>query len=87
MPPAVARQASVDTVHVHLGDRSYPIFIGAGLLERGELLRKHVPGKRVLVVTNETIAPLYLDRCAAQLLCKPSTQAVCNRVFRLVSRV
>ncbi|KIZ02321.1 3-dehydroquinate synthase [Monoraphidium neglectum] len=53
-------------VEVDLEDRSYPIYIGQGLLNRGELLRKHVPSKRVLVVTNETIAPLYLDR--AQLM-------------------
>lgn len=53
------------TVKVDLGDRSYPIYIGAGLLEHGELLRKHIPGKRVLIVTNETIAPLYLDKWVA----------------------
>ena len=46
----------------HLGDRADPIYIGPGLLEQGELLRKHIPGKRVLIVTNETIAPLYLDK-------------------------
>lgn len=49
-------------VEVDLGDRSYPIYIGTSLLDQGELLRKHVPGKRVLVVTNTTIAPLYLDK-------------------------
>lgn len=56
--------ASVDmkTVTVDLGDRSYPIYIGTDLLSQGELLRKHVPGKRVLIVTNETIAPLYLEK-------------------------
>lgn len=54
--------ASMKTVEVDLGDRSYPIYIGAGLLNQGELLRKHIPGKRVLIVTNETIAPLYLER-------------------------
>ncbi len=50
------------TVQVDLGDRSYPIYIGVGLLDHGELLRKHIPGKRVLIVTNETIAPLYLEK-------------------------
>ncbi len=53
---------------VSLGNRSYPIYIGNGLLqERGDLLRKHIPGKRVLIVTNETIAPLYLDKWVAGL--------------------
>lgn len=49
-------------VEVELGDRSYPIYIGRDLLSQGELLRRHIPGKRVLVITNETIAPLYLER-------------------------
>ena len=49
-------------MEVDLGDRSYPIYIGEGLLgDQGELLSKHVPGSRALIVTNETIAPLYLD--------------------------
>ncbi len=55
--------AAMETVEVDLGDRTYPIYIGRGLLEQGELLRRHVPGKRALIVTNETVGPLYLDRC------------------------
>jgi 3-dehydroquinate synthase len=61
-PPASAAPAAMKTVEVELGDRSYPIYIGAGLLQQGELLRKHIPGKRVLIVTNETVAPLYLEQ-------------------------
>ncbi|XP_078173266.1 3-dehydroquinate synthase [Carex rostrata] len=49
-------------VDVDLGNRSYPIYIGPGLLDEPELLQRHVHGKRVLVVTNTTIAPLYLDK-------------------------
>ncbi|CAN0918797.1 3-dehydroquinate synthase, chloroplastic [Linum grandiflorum] len=49
-------------VDVDLGNRSYPIYIGSGLLNQPELLQRHVHGKRVLVVTNDTVAPLYLDR-------------------------
>jgi 3-dehydroquinate synthase len=48
-------------LRVELGERSYPIFVGAGLLARGELLRRHLHGDSALVVTNETIAPLYLE--------------------------
>lgn len=55
------------TVEVDLGDRSYPIYIGSSLLDNGELIRRHVPGNTALVVTNETIAPLYLDRTVAAL--------------------
>ncbi|MEH6557517.1 MAG: 3-dehydroquinate synthase [Oceanicoccus sp.] len=51
----------MQTLNVDLGDRSYPIYIGEGLLSQAELLRQHVHGNQVLVVSNETIAPIYLD--------------------------
>jgi 3-dehydroquinate synthase len=53
---------SPTVVQVDLGNRSYPIYIGAGLLDQSQLLQRHVHGKRVLVVTNERVAPLYLDK-------------------------
>ena len=46
---------------VDLGERSYPIFIGAGLLGRGDLLRPYIGGRQVMVVTNKTLAPLFLN--------------------------
>jgi 3-dehydroquinate synthase len=46
---------------VELGDRSYPIYIGSGLLSQSGLFIKHIKSKQVVVVTNETIAPLYLN--------------------------
>ena len=49
------------TLNVDLGDRSYPIYIGTGLLGQAELLTQHIPGNSALIVTNETVAPLYLD--------------------------
>lgn len=49
------------TLTVELGSRSYPIYIGSGLLQQAELLRQHITGKQVMVVTNSTIAPLYLQ--------------------------
>jgi 3-dehydroquinate synthase len=50
------------TLTVELGERSYPIFIGQGLLGEPGLLTQHVHGRQVMLVTNDTIAPLYLDR-------------------------
>ena len=47
---------------VDLGVRAYPILIGAGLLRKPELLAPHIGGRQVMVVTNETVAPLFLDR-------------------------
>lgn len=55
------------TLGVDLGDRSYPIYIGESLLDRPELLRQHIPGKSVLIVSNTTVAPLYLKAVEASL--------------------
>jgi len=52
---------------VNLDERSYPIYIGEQLLSRPELLTKHIRGRQVCVVTNDHIAPLYLDRVCAAL--------------------
>lgn len=54
-------------VRVDLGDRSYPIYVGAGLLDDPELYSRHIVGNQVMVVTNETVAPIYLDRVVAAL--------------------
>lgn len=56
-----------NTMQVELGDRSYPIYMGAGNLNKAELLTRHIKAKQVLIVTNETIAPLYLDQVSAHL--------------------
>jgi 3-dehydroquinate synthase len=50
------------TLKLDLGDRSYPIHIGRGLLGRGDLLAPLIRGKSVAIVSNETVAPLYLRR-------------------------
>ena len=55
------------TLPLDLGDRSYPIYIGAGLLDRPELFSRHISGTRVAIVTNETVAPLYLARLRAHV--------------------
>lgn len=52
----------MDTVNVNLGQRSYPIYIGSGLLAGHDLLKKSTPARQVLIVTNEIVAPLYLER-------------------------
>jgi 3-dehydroquinate synthase len=51
----------MQTLNVNLGDRSYSIHIGTGLLERAELLLPHLASRRVAIITNTTVAPLYLD--------------------------
>lgn len=46
----------------NIKDKSYPIYIGEHLLSRPELLTKHISGKQVLIVSNTTVAPLYLQK-------------------------
>jgi 3-dehydroquinate synthase len=56
------------TLNVALGERSYPIYIGADLLRRAEeLLLRHIRSKQVLIVSNETVAPLYLQSVSSAL--------------------
>ena len=57
----------METVNVELGDRSYPIFIGPALLEEPGLLRPYLGKGRAVIVTNDVVAPLYLD-AAKQML-------------------
>lgn len=57
----------MDSLNVALGERSYPILIGAGLLSRPELLLPHLSQPKVAVVSNEVVAPLLLERFARSL--------------------
>lgn len=49
-------------LNVDLGDRSYPIYIGKSLLSNPQYLLPHIHGKQVCIVSNNTVAPLYLDQ-------------------------
>lgn len=49
------------TLNVPLADRSYPIYIGPALLG-ADYIRGHIRASQVMVVTNETVAPLYLEK-------------------------
>jgi 3-dehydroquinate synthase len=50
----------VQTVQVDVGHSRYSITIGSGLLTKRELLDAQIPGRDLMVVTNTTVAPLYL---------------------------
>jgi 3-dehydroquinate synthase len=54
-------------LQVELGTRSYPIYIGENLLTQTELLTQHIKSKQVAVVTNTTVADLYLERVLKKL--------------------
>jgi 3-dehydroquinate synthase len=51
---------TMQTLEVKLGDRSYPIHIGKGLLEQADLVLPHLKRKQVAIVSNATVAPLYM---------------------------
>jgi len=52
----------METLSVALGDRAYPIHIGAGLIDRADLYRPYLAGRSVAIVTNDVVAPLYLSK-------------------------
>jgi 3-dehydroquinate synthase len=62
-------------VQVSLGDRSYPIFIGSDEIRNADIA-SYVSGKKALIVTNETIAPLYLELLERQLIDKQVSRVI-----------
>jgi 3-dehydroquinate synthase len=66
-PFPVTAASSPFTLNVDLGERSYPIAIGPGLLDDADLVVRYVNGRQVAIVTNTTVAPLYLEKVAAPL--------------------
>ncbi len=61
------RMSAQQTITVDLGERSYPIIIGTGLLDGGFNLSEYVAGTDCLIVSNDTVAPLYHDRLLPNL--------------------
>ena len=54
-------------LNVELGDKSYPIYIGIDLLSMKSLFVDQIQGRQVMIVTNKTIAPLYLEQLTSIL--------------------
>jgi 3-dehydroquinate synthase len=52
---------------VELGDRSYPIVIGEGLIDGCEQLRALAAGRQLAIITNDVVGPLYSARLAQSL--------------------
>ena len=57
----------MQTLQVALGDRTYPIHIGNGLINKAELILPHLKRKQVAIITNTTVAPLYLEKLSQSL--------------------
>jgi shikimate kinase / 3-dehydroquinate synthase len=66
--PSPVKSSMNTCLNVDLGERSYPIIIGPELLLDAALLARHIVGKRIVIVTNTTVAPLYLDPLKQALL-------------------
>lgn len=60
-------QGMIQTLSVSLGERTYPIHIGCGVLSRSDLLEPHFRQKKAVVVSNTTVAPLYLEQLCSTL--------------------
>ncbi len=65
----------MQTLQVDLGERSYPILIGSDLIGHAELVAPYVRGSQVMLVSNETVAPIYLEK-AQQAFADYRTEAV-----------
>ena len=66
--PSFALATVTETVHIDLGDRSYPIVISGGAMTQAETFAVCPKASLALVVSNVTVAPLYAERLKAQLL-------------------
>jgi len=66
----------MQTLKVDLAERSYPIYVGAKLLQQSDTWLPHIRGKSCVTVTNTTIAPLYLDTLKAGLTAKPHSAVI-----------
>jgi 3-dehydroquinate synthase len=58
----------MESVRVALGERSYPIHIGTGLIDSAELYAPHLAGGAAAIVTNDVVSPLYLSKVRAALV-------------------
>ena len=66
----------MQTLYVELGERRYPIFIGSDL-DPNALLEPYIHDRQVMIVSNETVAPLYLARYVAAIEALGKTVATC----------
>jgi 3-dehydroquinate synthase len=74
--PGTGASAPRERIDIALGARSYPILIGPGLLTDEAVWRNHVAARDVLIVTNETVAPLYVGHLQASLADRRSAVTV-----------
>ena len=79
-------------IDVALGQRSYPIFIGAGAMELTDEFAKAIPARDVLLVTNTTVGPLFAQKLTAALAPRRCLEVVLpdgeqHKTFANISRM
>ena len=57
----------METLEVSLGERSYPIYITQGAMSDSALFVPHIKGQKVVVVTNDTLKPLFQEKISTAL--------------------
>lgn len=62
MAMAMATPRVREHVQVSLGRRSYPILVGRGLLQDGEVVQEHMRGRKALLVSDDRVAPLHAEK-------------------------
>ena len=55
------------TINIDLGQRSYPIYVGGNLISNKTIFKKHIITKNIAIVSNTTVAPLYLDKVISSI--------------------
>jgi 3-dehydroquinate synthase len=69
----------MNVIEVALEDKAYPVYLGQGLLGDHELWRRHLGPGKTLVVSNDVVAPLYLDTvCKAIPGCEPEVHIIAD---------
>ena len=74
LPPASTPSSGTSTVAIDLGDRSYDILIGEGLLQDPATFAGLPKSSKALIVTNTTVGPLYTPPCVPR---SPRTTRLC----------
>ena len=66
--PTTLTKEKIHTVTVDLGKRSYPIYIGSGLISSvGDYFSKHHIQRSIVIITDKNVAPLYLSTVEKKL--------------------
>ena len=79
----------METINIKFDDRSYPIYVGQGLISDYELISQHLPHKKIVIITNDLVADIYLDllRNIFDLLIKMSSLSPCLMEKKIKIRI